>query len=607
MASIRNFIDIVSEAISESKSVLTEQQVLTEAQNYSDMFSKLHRLVVSSYTGDGDAEKYYQDMIGKDIDDHIRWAKTKLKRNDRIIWYLRLARIGMAGSTSDQAEVAKYINQEIEVYAKNAQSSSTSSSSEIKTQVMRYSMNNRLLRNTLEHFMGMPIAAIQNEVFSWQSPTDLMDKFLAIEGAWKAERSELVPHDEDDRPYLTFDDGFAWVLLDRAACDLEGEAMGHCGNRGAPSNGDRILSLRKKVVLSKTEVYWRPSLTFILHKDGYLGEMKGRGNEKPASKYHPYIIALLESDIIAGIRGGGYMPENNFSMSDLTPEEADALMDKKPSLATPLHYWKTLGVDDTLIKMIRDRGFGRSVNHYSPSFVDFSKDGKTAYLAEFDDVKDFLERYGDKNAAKYVDDYFVEVNTESSETHRKDMWNNLPSDVQEAIGLYLEANEPDAIDAWCQYEGYEREDFDSSDSDDVFGVIEHSEGDWQAALDSAVYTGQEVGVQNEMFETVRESLSDAWDLVGGMTGRLVFEGGRTGLVYDTKCYLTTDAESFLRYASTEEDDFDGYMEEEIKIEAPYYGWDGFDEEAALERFNEESPDFSEFLNKIRAAKQKMAA
>lgn len=107
--------------------------------------------------------------------------------------------------------------------------------------------------------------------------------------------------------------------------------MGHCGNTATPKEGDRILSFRTKASGGKQ----RPHLTFILDENGYLGEMKGRANEKPSEKYHPYIIDLLQKDFVKGIKGGGYLPESNFSITDLDQEQMNALISKKSSLIAP--------------------------------------------------------------------------------------------------------------------------------------------------------------------------------------------------------------------------------------------------------------------------------
>ena len=103
--------------------------------------------------------------------------------------------------------------------------------------------------------------------------------------------------------------------------------MGHCGNAPRQHTDDVILSLRK-VVVSGSDKYHIPHLTFILNGDGELTEMKGRANEKPAKKYHPYIIKLLLNDAIKGIKGGGYAPENNFSLHDLDENVRKDLMRK---------------------------------------------------------------------------------------------------------------------------------------------------------------------------------------------------------------------------------------------------------------------------------------
>ena len=61
-------------------------------------------------------------------------------------------------------------------------------------------------------------------------------------------------------------------------------------------SSDTVLSLRQKVT-HDGEKYHRPVLTFILDDRGFLGEMKGRNNNKPSEKYHSYIVELLKSPI----------------------------------------------------------------------------------------------------------------------------------------------------------------------------------------------------------------------------------------------------------------------------------------------------------------------
>lgn len=116
--------------------------------------------------------------------------------------------------------------------------------------------------------------------------------------------------------------GWEWIDLGKGYCDKEARAMGHCGNTGAKP-GDNILSLR--------DPKGRAHLTFILNS-GKLGEMKGRSNTKPKKAYHPAIVALLRNDEIDYVVGGGYMPENNFSLDDLDDETKESLLEDKPDL-----------------------------------------------------------------------------------------------------------------------------------------------------------------------------------------------------------------------------------------------------------------------------------
>jgi hypothetical protein len=102
-------------------------------------------------------------------------------------------------------------------------------------------------------------------------------------------------------------------LSHRTYCKREGDAMGHCGNAPSAKVGDRVLSLRKDMGNGN----FRPSLTFILGADGYLGKMKGRANEKPNPKYHDMIVALLLQPEINGCKGGGYAAHYNFTLLDL--------------------------------------------------------------------------------------------------------------------------------------------------------------------------------------------------------------------------------------------------------------------------------------------------
>jgi hypothetical protein len=81
----------------------------------------------------------------------------------------------------------------------------------------------------------------------------------------------------------------------------------------------------------------KPNLTFILKSGEFLGEMKGRGNQKPQEKYHSYIMELLlykknGKYLVSGIEGGGYAPERNFDLEDLSDQLLKQLADERSTL-----------------------------------------------------------------------------------------------------------------------------------------------------------------------------------------------------------------------------------------------------------------------------------
>lgn len=287
---MRKYINIVSESM------------LTEAPDYRGMFNKF------------DIEE--GSNTSQVINDIILWSRKNLKKNDRIVWMLNRVKEDLSLVKEEDAKGKVFYNP-----------------------VDLKALFGRRL-NWLEHYLSLPIDAIQRHVFAANmSDDDLHGLFRAMERKWQEGRAEYVPMDEHDRIIMSFPDGFSWVQLDRESCHLEGNAMGHCGNTASPKVGQTILSLRKKIKDGSQEM-WRPSLTFILNKDGTLGEMKGRANNKPNAKYHPHIVKLLLSDMITGVRGGGHAPEQNFSLDDLDHKTARELREAKPQL------WETPVTND---------------------------------------------------------------------------------------------------------------------------------------------------------------------------------------------------------------------------------------------------------------------
>ena len=69
----------------------------------------------------------------------------------------------------------------------------------------------------------------------------------------------------------------------------------------------------------------------MLFRSGFLGEMKAAGNQKPRDTLHPYIMDLLLSDMVKGIKGAGYLPERNFSVFDLNENNLHTIEQYRPT------------------------------------------------------------------------------------------------------------------------------------------------------------------------------------------------------------------------------------------------------------------------------------
>lgn len=343
--------------------------VLLEKQNYETLFDEILRLF-NEY-GTEDAKKHHTD----DIKNEIKTAKTTLKRMDRIQWYLKMIRAltyrAMARYTFFPDEVREHI-------IKRQQEESK------KMNILSGPVPNppRIL-SELGHYLSMvQIPKIQNYQFTNQPWLKIKLDFDEFENEWRSRSSDNgVKIQDGDKIILKFDGGKkAWWLLDRSYCRDEGDKMGHCGNTAAYKDGDNILSFR---TATEDPEYWVPHMTFILNH-GVLGEMKGKANKKPESKYHPYIVALLKSDYVKEIRGGGYAPGQNFSLNDLPTAVRDELLAKKPDLGSLYDMYKMYGFNRKVEQMIYDKLYENRMEEI------VSLDDQVATLMQFDDLEEFL-------------------------------------------------------------------------------------------------------------------------------------------------------------------------------------------------------------------------
>ena len=359
-------------------------RILLEAQDYESMFNfvlpYLENNLIQSYL-----VNYKQE---------IEWAKTHLKKLDRIIWYLKHVKYGYVKYivTLETPETLSKLKNKL---IRDKQQLENDGFGEIIT-------NND--KRNLEHFISLSdVGKIQNYKFSNQSVSEIITAFTGFENEWKKNTRPSAVIQPDDKIVIQFKDNSAWWLLPRSGCDDEASAGGHCGNVPSAKSGQRILSFRTK----NKEGNWTVLMTFILWENGYLGEMKGAHNQKPLPKFYPYIIELLKNKkLIKGIRGGGYRPEMNFEFSDLSDAQKKEVFSANPDLDVYGGYLapllKKYGPTPEIISKIEYKIDESQL----PEIHEIKADTQEAILKQWDNFEEFADDISFdylKNAAEAAD------------------------------------------------------------------------------------------------------------------------------------------------------------------------------------------------------------
>jgi hypothetical protein len=136
---------------------------------------------------------------------------------------------------------------------------------------------------------------------------------------------------------IEFPDGWRWFDLHRNCSKMRDDPLadpdiaitGHCANF-ASKLGIDALELAEPLGNNR----WKHQAFFVMHKEGIMGEMKGRKNQKPSPRLEKYIFELLRRD--KRIQGfGGQVSWNSahdFALSDLTKPHLATLMKERPEL-----------------------------------------------------------------------------------------------------------------------------------------------------------------------------------------------------------------------------------------------------------------------------------
>lgn len=296
---------------------------------------------------------------------------------------------------------------------------------------------------------------------------------------------------------------YQWVLLDRAGCELEAEAMDHCGNAGDQTPWHRILSLRSRSK-TKKEI---PHLTFIISlwsekpPRGWLGEMKGRSNSKPTEKYHEAITALLKSGHILFMIGGGYKPQNNFEITDLSPALRKEVHAAQPHVTDGPYHLYSITPDEHkplfLAKLFAEaQGCDPTKVKAADKTLELTPDGKSIKFLSYSEEQ-FFHMIRNKSGISALTDLwerYVKNGMDSydpPEMHKGDLGNYLSE---------IRTTHPEVASAWKRW----------SDSGDE---------EAEETLKRSWYDGWQFGtevVAIKLLETGLEKIGVTWDRPKGM-------------------------------------------------------------------------------------------
>ena len=589
------------------------KRLLTEAafDRYWQMMQPIYTKVIPSFGLEEDLQESLLNTedIARVL---VKFAVETLRKQDRITWFVKRARIsillyladrvanapGAIESPKQNAAVKTLVelaNKEKQSIINKAETSDAyltnielgNDLNEINRTIARVIQYERIDINDLirvgtsiisgiSHFFTQNIPGIQNyTIDNIATPwAKISDDLREIEQDYIKRAGRFIPMDAPGiKPtvIIQYENGAQWLNLNKSYCDLEARAMGHCGNSGSAADYETILSFRtieKNPITKKKE--WIPHLTFILDTTtGYLGEMKGRGNQKPNSKYHGVIVDLLRLPIIKGITGGGYMPENNFTMSDLPREVAEGLMEEKPELANLEFLYKRYGIEnEQTIEKIKEILDEYELNHP----VGFANDGETVILDQWKDIGALAEGsrdsdfphvsekirmllFQDDTLTGYVMDY---VDSMNNADEIESVIANIPREKRKKLFEFIVDDvDPDFVKKW---EVSQNRDL-TSDADDLYSFLFDSEGEKEieefepliVSLRDAVFPGYEAGLNEKIFTEVMQWIESATsDEKPTISPSFIFEDRSKPL--DSPIYLSQETDDFI-IMLTEELDF----------------------------------------------------
>lgn len=312
----------------------------------------------------------------KAIGDEIEWAIRVLKKNSRVLWYLKMLKIillGVAVDRDKQGEDTK----EYKLYGRERRKLIERVGEERCKEILESSKEmagSTRAKTLLEHYFDSQLYNFQDVReydMSFKTWYEIREELEEIEkrhmkededsGKFPEHRIMSFSTEKDTDQWDTFYElggEYKWLItgsyhsyrLARAMSDSGG--TGHCGT--CQNRDSRILVLAQFL----DEDRFVPHLTFELSSDNEILQSKGYLNSKPAPKYHEMIVDMLMNTQVETIRGGNYKPETDFKFEDLSQSYRDELEEAKPDITNPrlaiVREYEKNGASDRWFKLAHD-------------------------------------------------------------------------------------------------------------------------------------------------------------------------------------------------------------------------------------------------------------
>jgi hypothetical protein len=524
------------------------------------------------------------DQYEKNIDRVVQKCVTTLKKDNVIVFVLKTLRASMIKFESTGEDATMAIVQ------------------------VNYFID------SLEHYLSLPIPEIQNYKYDNKTRSDVLQDFKTFEDEWKKSRVEWIDITDELKegtitPIINYKNGYAWFDLSRPYCKMEGDAMGHCGNSASFFKDDTVLSYRA-VKKSAGTTMARPSLTFILNSDGYLGEMKGRANEKPKEKYHDAIVDLLLQKVntssrdenkkefyIKGIRGGGYLPKSNFNINDLNETLKNKLFSQRPEL---MPFSERMATDDNAPSTVDIINELSNVTRISkdkivipfPYTKQFTKPNSNfANILMWDNWDDLLDdTYLD--IPKNLENYRVYVERGDYPQDSRHVDEEQVMEFLETVmsrNSVVKARIMNAIKGWLERPREMAEEginIDPNDIEGVYNLLKINDRDVIDLAKDSIVDGEGAAIYSQMLTAFKNGIQNLkFSSDDGVSFGVRFLDGDSWM--DSPLYATFTFENVVKIMDSKTDPFDPYDLDDGDMQVPYYGFDGYDEDYAISNFVDE--------------------